>query len=210
MLWDKSIGGNNEDWLWSLVQTSDGGYLLGGESTSGISGDKTQISNGGNDYWVVKLDSNGNKLWDKTIGGLDDDYLYVLVQTPDGGYILGGSSHSDIYGDKTQPSKGGSDYWIVKLGPDATTGINESTSNFNLTISPNPSQGKIQLLLNNLTAKTAEVTVSDLLSRTVFQQQLPGTDKQLSQEINLPKVKGMYLLQVKAGAAISTRKIVVE
>ncbi len=74
----------------------------------------------------------------------------------------------------------------------------------------NPNQGKFQPQLYNLTAKTADVTVFDLLGRTVYRQQLLVTSKQLLQEINLPKIKGMYLLQVQAGEAISTRKIVIE
>src|SRR5688572_14054590 len=65
-LWDKTFGGSGGEELTSLQQTSDGGYILGGLSYSGISGDKTQVSQGDRDYWVVKLDANGNKLWDKT------------------------------------------------------------------------------------------------------------------------------------------------
>jgi len=112
--WDKRFGGINSDLLYSLHQTSDGGYILGGYSLSGISGDKTQPSWGGPDYWIVKTDSVGNKQWDKRFGGAGDDALYSLRQTSDEGYILGGYSISDSSGDKTQPSWGGNDYWIVK------------------------------------------------------------------------------------------------
>ena len=114
-MWDKTFGGNNSQQLRSLQQTSDGGYILGGYSVSGISGDKTQASKGGSDYWVVKLDANGNKLWDKAFGGSASDNLQSLQQTSDGGYILGGESASGISGDKTQASKGDFDYWVVKL-----------------------------------------------------------------------------------------------
>jgi len=116
-LWDKTIGGNNEEHLFSLQQTIDGGYILGGYSNSSISGDKTASGNGNYDYWVVKLDANGNKSWDKTIGGSAGDYLYILQQTEDGGYILGGHSTSAISGDKTTNNNGDSDYWLVKLDP---------------------------------------------------------------------------------------------
>src|SRR4051812_13082469 len=67
--WDKTFGGSNIDYLNSLQQTSDGGYILGGASSSGINGDKSQANHGGSnnidieDYWVVKLDANGNKTW---------------------------------------------------------------------------------------------------------------------------------------------------
>ena len=60
-LWDKTIGGSDSDNLSLLKQTSDGGYILAANSSSGISGDKTQASKGLSDYWVVKIDSSGNK-----------------------------------------------------------------------------------------------------------------------------------------------------
>ncbi len=112
--WDKDFGGTSQDLLYSLQQTSDGGYILGGKSFSGMSGDKTQPKWGLNDYWIVKIDSLGNKQWDKDFGGVNDDHLYSLQQTADGGYILGGYSQSGISGDKTQTTWGSWDYWIVK------------------------------------------------------------------------------------------------
>ncbi|HRH48396.1 MAG TPA: hypothetical protein PLP23_06585 [Panacibacter sp.] len=67
--WDKAFGGNGVEDLYSLQQTSDGGYILGGFSTSGISGDKSENYRGYYDYWIVKVDSSGVKQWDKTFGG---------------------------------------------------------------------------------------------------------------------------------------------
>jgi len=113
--WDKTIGGNNLDEITSLQQTSDGGYILGGYSSSDKSGEKTQNSSGTYDYWVVKLNSLGNIQWDKTIGGSGYDFLTSLQQTGDGGYILGGYSSSDKSGEKTHNSRGTYDYWVVKL-----------------------------------------------------------------------------------------------
>ncbi|HRA58293.1 MAG TPA: T9SS type A sorting domain-containing protein [Bacteroidia bacterium] len=113
--WQNNIGGSGHDQLYSIQQTSDGGYILGGHSSSGISGDKTENFQGGFDYWVVKLDSKGNIQWQNTIGGSFFDELYSIQQTSDGGYILGGRSNSDISGDKTENSQGDFDYWVVKL-----------------------------------------------------------------------------------------------
>ena len=112
--WDKDFGGTGADYLHSVLQTNDGGFLLGGYSNSGISGDKTQPVWGSYDYWVVKTDSLGNKQWDKDFGGTSQDRLYSIQQTFDGGYIFGGQSESGNSGDKTQPTWGGSDYWILK------------------------------------------------------------------------------------------------
>ncbi len=115
--WQNTIGGNSGDGLYSVQQTTDGGYILGGVSTSNISGDKTENSQGYIDYWVVKLDASGNIQWQNTIGGNSDDYLTSIQQTTDGGYILGGWSNSNISGDKTENSQGDYDYWVLKLDP---------------------------------------------------------------------------------------------
>src|SRR5258708_2613048 len=110
--WDKRFGGTLEEELYSFQQTADSGYILGGYSRSVISGDKTQNTQGGSDFWIVKIDSLGNKQWDKDFGGAGGDALTSIQQTADGGYILGGTSSSGISGDKTQLLHGYSDYWI--------------------------------------------------------------------------------------------------
>jgi hypothetical protein len=114
ILWQNTIGGSNVDFFYSIAQTSDGGYFLGGSSQSNISGDKTENSNGVPDFWIVKIDSLGIIQWQNTIGGIGGDNLYSFAQTSDKGYVLGGWSASDISGDKTENSNGVSDFWIVK------------------------------------------------------------------------------------------------
>ena len=118
--WQKTIGGNGYDGLRTMIETTDGGYLLGGTSDSNISGEKTENSRGGDDYWVLKLDANGSIEWQKTYGGDDVDFLYSVIQTTDGGFILGGSSSSNISGDKTENSRGQTDFWILKLDPNGS------------------------------------------------------------------------------------------
>jgi hypothetical protein len=90
-LWDKTIGGDTSDILVDAISTSDGGYLLGGNSWSGKSGEKTGNSRGLIDYWLVKLDGQGNIQWDKTLGSSGYDVLYDVNKTNDDGYILAGS-----------------------------------------------------------------------------------------------------------------------
>jgi len=113
--WDKTLGGSQSDQLHNIIETSDNGYLLTGLSTSNISGDKTENSQGGSDYWIVKLDSSGIIEWQNTIGGSSADNGHVAVQTADGKYIIGGYSKSDISGDKTENGKGNFDCWLIKL-----------------------------------------------------------------------------------------------
>lgn len=119
IVWQNTIGGNELDMLKEVTQTSDGGYVLGGYSFSNISGDKSEDCIGDADYWVVRVDSIGNIVWENTIGGTSDDELRTVKQTIDGGYILGGFSNSNISGDKTEDNidymETGGDYWVVKL-----------------------------------------------------------------------------------------------
>ncbi len=112
--WDKRFGGPDIDWQFSICQSSNGSYILGGESYSTLGGDKTEPSRGSSDYWIVKVDSQGNKQWDKRFGGSGVEDLHVLLLTRENGIILGGISNSNIGGDKSEPSRGGLDYWIVK------------------------------------------------------------------------------------------------
>jgi len=118
-VWDNTYGGNGDDALTIIRGTLDGGYILGGFSESGIGGNKTQPSKGGFDFWIVKINSNGEEQWDKDYGGAKDDLLNSLQQTSDGGYILAGFSSSGVSGDKTQPNwdttNFTSDYWVVKI-----------------------------------------------------------------------------------------------
>ncbi|QMU29146.1 T9SS type A sorting domain-containing protein [Adhaeribacter radiodurans] len=113
--WNLRYGGAGSEGFTTIIKTSDGGYLSGGYTNSGVSGDKTQNSQGKNDFWIVKTDALGKKLWDKRYGGSSDDYLNRIIQTSDGGYLLAGSSLSGITGDKSQASRGDRDYWIVKI-----------------------------------------------------------------------------------------------
>ncbi len=113
--WQKTLGGSNNDILFSVLQTFSGEYLVGGYSSSGITGNKTVASKGSNDYWIIKLSIYGDILWQKSIGGSSNDELKILKQSADGGFLLGGSSYSGISGDKTEVSRGSWDFWIVKM-----------------------------------------------------------------------------------------------
>ncbi len=104
--WQKVLGGTDDDYAYSIHQTSDGGYIVAGWTFSN-DGDVYGY-HGGGDGWVVKLNQNGNIQWQKTLGGFDEDILYSIQETRDGGYIAVGRTRSFyVYGK--------SDFWIVKL-----------------------------------------------------------------------------------------------
>ena len=112
--WQKTIGGKYYDELKSIVATKDE-YLIGGYSNSPESGDKNQNNIGIGDYWIVKIDKTGNILWQKTIGGDQDDNLYTLIPTRDGGFVAGGNSNSSATNSKTAGNTSGTDFWVLKF-----------------------------------------------------------------------------------------------
>jgi hypothetical protein len=113
--WQNTIGGIAHDYFEVVKQTSDGGYIVGGWTTSGVSGDKTEPQLGDYDFWLLKLNESGEIMWQNTIGGNLEDKLHCIEQTNDGGFIIGGSSKSGITGDKTEANMGDADYWVIKL-----------------------------------------------------------------------------------------------
>lgn len=116
--WQKTIGGSGQDELTTVVRTRDGGFVIGGSSSSSNSGDKTSLAFGGMDYWVMKIDIDGKIVWQSSFGGIYNDELRSIAITEDGGYLLGGSSNSPDSGNKLHKNLGQSDYWIVKLDKD--------------------------------------------------------------------------------------------
>ena len=103
--WQKAYGRAYYDNAYSIQQTGDGGYIVAGD---------TGASGAGNydDFWVLKLDSEGGVSWQKTYGGTYDDWLSSIQQTSDGGYIVAGCTFS--FGGTN------GDFWVLKLNSDGT------------------------------------------------------------------------------------------
>ncbi|MCG2420410.1 T9SS type A sorting domain-containing protein [Aequorivita sp. F47161] len=114
--WQKTLGGSAEDQAFNVGQTSDGKYMVTGYSSS-TDGDVTN-NHGMKDIWIVKLDTNGAVLWQKTFGGSNDEWGYGAVHTSDGVNLIVGASNSsngDVGG-----NFGESDTWIVRIDNSGT------------------------------------------------------------------------------------------
>lgn len=114
IIWDKVYGGTNAEYITSVISLAGGAFLLAGSTQSDISGDVSQASQGGLDYWMIKIDNAGNKIWDKRFGGSLGEKCAHTSQTPDGGFIMCGFTTSPQGGDVSEPPKGTQDYWVVK------------------------------------------------------------------------------------------------
>ncbi|RZK30432.1 MAG: hypothetical protein EOO63_06735, partial [Hymenobacter sp.] len=122
--WDRRYGTDSTDVLQAVWQAADGGYMLAGYSLAPTAnGDKSAPSRGDSDMWVIKIDAQGNKQWDRTLGGQRDDIALSGMATPDGGCLLVGGTASPVSGEVTQVPIGSptdSDFWVVKLDAQGT------------------------------------------------------------------------------------------
>lgn len=113
--WQQSLGGSSLDLAYRIQQTADGNYVVFG-GTKSIDGDVTGKITSDADYWLVKLDPEGNILWEKTIGGIGHEEGSSIELTYDGGFILSGFSDSKN-GDVTG-NHGDFDAHLVKTDSD--------------------------------------------------------------------------------------------
>ncbi len=111
IVWSRTLGGSSVDAPHAMQQTSDGGYIVAGETLSN-NGD-VSFNHGYYDAWVVKLDGMGQKVWSRCLGGKGGDLARAVRQTSDGGYIVGGQTDSND-GD-VGVNRGSIDCWVLKL-----------------------------------------------------------------------------------------------
>ena len=115
ILWEKSYGGKHADYLFDAQPTADYGFILAGSSLSDKTGNKSDVNHGDLDFWVWKMDENGELDWQKSFGGSGFDLLQSIKNTRDGGFILAGTSSSNVGFQKKDSCRGITDFWVVKL-----------------------------------------------------------------------------------------------
>ena len=117
--WNQTYGGTSLDNGLSVVETSDGGYIVAGYTVS--------FGAGGADVWLIKTNATGTAQWNQTYGGPNNDVGWSVVQTGDGGYAIAG--RTDSYG------AGGRDFWLIKTNATGTAQWNQTYGG------PNDDQG---------------------------------------------------------------------
>ena len=116
LLWQTTYTQGFFEEIFDAIPTSDGNYLLGGLTFN-------TAGNGNADGWIIKMDPEGNVLWDRKYGGPQFDKIYGLEETSDGGFVFVGSTRSEVGGDITEPeinpdSLDAKDSWIGKIDVD--------------------------------------------------------------------------------------------
>ncbi len=115
LVWEKSFGGTEIDEARGITNSSDGNYIIVGDTRS----DDLNVSqnNGAADLWVVKISPLGDILWEKTFGGTSFDVARSISKTQDNGFLISGSSRSND-GDVTN-NNGQNDAWVLKIDANA-------------------------------------------------------------------------------------------
>jgi hypothetical protein len=118
-LWTRTYGGEDDDFVQAVLRTSDRGYILAGWTSS--------FGAGGSDVYIIKTDSLGNTMWDRTYGGTGGETAASIQEIPDRGYIIAGGTSSfgaengDLYLVKID-AQGDTMWTMVYGGPDAEYG----------------------------------------------------------------------------------------
>lgn len=111
--WQQNYGGTEGDFAKTIRPTADGGYIMVGNSYSSNGDISSNTADNAGDVWIVKTDDLGEIVWEKKMGGSDNDFGNSIELTADGGYIVAGSARSN---DGDVPNlNGGADIWLIKL-----------------------------------------------------------------------------------------------
>ena len=111
IVWERSFGGSETDEAYAISKSGDGNFLIIGDTSS--SDKDVSNNNGAADLWVIKMSPNGELLWEKTYGGSNFDVGRSIRSTPDGNFIISGSSRS-LDGD-INSNNGQNDAWVLKI-----------------------------------------------------------------------------------------------
>ncbi len=191
--WDRRYGGNTKTIGMWIEEAIDGGYLISADVGGGVGFDVSEPAYGNQfDFWIFKIDSSGNKLWDKRFGGPSCCNIGCsFIQMPDSSIFLFGTSDTGTNAVKTDYGYGMDDIWVVHFKYiDNTSGINETSGQSLVSIFPNPSSGMITLPEKLIGSHLIVYDVAGRVVATINEIQY--------REIHLDKLSmGMYYLEFR-------------
>jgi hypothetical protein len=194
-LWSRTFGGNLQDQCRAVIESTDGGLLLAGQTAS--------LGTGSYDIWLIKTDTDGDSLWSTTIGDTHGELCNSAVQATDGSYVLAGLATQEVMG---------SNFLLVKTEPDpdwnAVRSINPIPNSISLAAYPNPFNSELTLYVSgfmhnvrvsllNVIGQEIEVIHDGVLSGNPIHYSAPAT---LS--------SGLYFIRAKDEQHMRTKKVV--
>jgi hypothetical protein len=199
--WERSFGGSDADAAYSIMQTLDHGFIVAGYSASN-DGDVTG-NHGGNDYWIVKLDSLGSLLWQESLGGPGEDFALCIRQTADSGYVIAGSS--DFDGGDVSGNHNHEDYWILKLGTLAKNEVSFSEGSSKIGLNyPNPFSDRTTVQLDGIGTAGTSLVVYNLLGIQLRKINIPEGSKTVSLE-RKGLASGVYVYHIMSQGVITAK-----
>jgi hypothetical protein len=115
VVWQKDIKSSTQDFLSQITTTIDGQYLISGSSIQSDKLSTESKQNSGYDFHLIKLNQQGEEVWEKYFSGQNHDFLSATVSTQEGGFLISGTTYSGKANDKKDDSKGGSDIWLIRI-----------------------------------------------------------------------------------------------
>jgi hypothetical protein len=195
--WSRNFGGSGWEYGYSVKQTSDGGFIIAGHTTSyGLGGDA----------WIIKTNSNGNEEWNQTYHRGGSDFAYSVEQTTDGGFVFVGKTGSSNI-----------DVLMVKIAPEIEVGINEVLfTKYSIHQNyPNPFNPETTLRYDLPENSLVNITIYDIMGREVKtlinHTQDAGYRSVIwdaTNDYGKPVSAGIYLYQIQAGEFVQTKKMV--
>lgn len=208
ILWEKSFGFSGADVGYSVMQTSDNGYLITGEldvtSSGGQGNSKSAQRHAGGDFWVIKLSSTGDKEWSRYFGGSFTDTPFGLVETLDNSYVIVGSSDSNDVDIKN--NIGTYDFWVIKIATDGSliweknfggTEIDEArgittTNDGNIIVVGDTRSSDANVSINNGAADVWIIKI-DLDGNLIWEKTIGGTSFDVARSVSKTQDGGFLI-----------------
>lgn len=220
MVWSKCFGGSDDDNVSDVAATADGGVIVAGYAKS-TDGDITQPKGRG-DFWLLRLDENGNKLWQKSIGTTKYDVAPAIALTCDNGYALAGFLYNQDADFQNVPALGlvgtTADAFLVLLKdqglnnnqcipsqPNAITNLAKSEYP---SVFPQPVFDKLYINMPETYQEATLLSLSDATGKLLLQQTFPARQKDI-QISTSGFSNGIYLLNLRNGSVMRNIKVII-
>lgn len=192
VLWTKMLGGVDKDVAKMIKPTSDGGMIVSAITRSGIINPN---------FWLIKLNAAGTKIWDKNYGGVNHEHCYATKELPNGNFVSVGHTQS--------MGSGMDDVYFISTtstGELLITTPELSSTSF-IKVFPNPSNGKVFVSADG-NMNNCEITVMNISGAILLQRRIKDINEQ---QIDLSGLaKGIYFLRVGSERGEQTTKLLID